>query len=162
MNDYEDVIIEILNSLGHSTLSNWFTVLVLTGITCFLLGEKQFKCDQCDFACIQSFDLVKHKYTHGGQKPYKCVHCSKDFTRPARLREHMRQHTGEKPFKCTQCGKAFSQMTSLKSHLVSVLFKMIYFLTMSSGVAAIVPLLSIIIIIIIINLFKIGFYNSLS
>ena len=81
-------------------------------------GEKPFKCDQCDFACIQSFDLVKHKYTHSGDKPYKCDVCPKQFTRPARLRDHLRTHTGEKPYNCDICGKSFAVQTGLKSHMV--------------------------------------------
>ena len=84
-----------------------------------IIGEKPFKCDQCDFACIQSFDLVKHKFTHSGDKPYKCDVCPKQFTRPARLRDHMRTHTGEKPFICDVCGKGFAIQTGLKSHQVS-------------------------------------------
>ena len=85
----------------------------------FTSGEKPFKCDQCDFACIQSFDLVKHKFTHSGDKPYKCDMCPKQFTRPARLRDHMRTHTGEKPFICDVCGKGFAIQTGLKSHQAS-------------------------------------------
>lgn len=84
----------------------------------FTLGQKRFKCDKCDFSCIQSFDLVKHKYIHGGEKPYKCKLCPKQFTRPARLREHERLHTGERPYICEECGKSFSQLASLKSHKV--------------------------------------------
>ena len=84
----------------------------------YSLGEKPFKCDQCDFACIQSFDLVKHKFTHSGDKPYKCEICPKQFTRPARLRDHMRTHTGEKPYICEVCGKGFAIQTGLKSHQV--------------------------------------------
>ena len=85
----------------------------------FISGEKPFKCDQCDFACIQSFDLVKHKFTHSGDKPYKCDVCPKQFTRPARLRDHMRTHTGEKPYICDICGKGFAIQTGLKSHQAS-------------------------------------------
>ena len=88
------------------------------GIIC-ITGEKPFKCDQCDFACIQSFDLVKHKFTHSGDKPYKCDMCPKQFTRPARLRDHIRTHTGEKPYICDVCGKGFAIQTGLKSHQVS-------------------------------------------
>lgn len=106
----------------HTCVHLWATYVFLI---ISLQGIKQFKCDQCDFACIQSFDLVKHKYTHGGDKPYKCEHCAKQFTRPARLREHLRQHTGEKPYQCEQCSKAFTQMTSLKSHMVSYVFFLI-------------------------------------
>ena len=85
----------------------------------FISGEKPFKCDQCDFACIQSFDLVKHKFTHSGDKPYKCDMCPKQFTRPARLRDHIRTHTGEKPYVCDVCGKGFAIQTGLKSHQAS-------------------------------------------
>ena len=106
--------------IGH-VLS--FSCLLQGIITPFELicvaGEKPFKCDQCDFACIQSFDLVKHKFTHSGDKPYKCEMCPKQFTRPARLRDHMRTHTGEKPYICDVCGKGFAIQTGLKSHQVS-------------------------------------------
>lgn len=93
-------------------------IIIIYCVFHFSSGEKPFKCDQCDFACIQSFDLVKHKYTHSGDKPYKCDLCTKQFTRPARLRDHMRTHTGEKPFMCEVCGKSFSVQTGLKSHMV--------------------------------------------
>ena len=96
---------------------------VINNITFYPLisGQKRFKCDQCNFSCIQSFDLVKHKYIHGGEKPYKCKMCPKQFTRPARLREHERLHTGERPYTCEQCGKSFAQLSTLKSHKVEVL-----------------------------------------
>ena len=63
-----------------------------------VLGQKPFKCDQCDYACKQSFDLTKHKHTPGGEKPHKCEMCPKQFTHSTRLREHQRLHTGERPF----------------------------------------------------------------
>ena len=90
-----------------------------TAALILISGEKPFKCDQCDFACIQSFDLVKHKFTHSGDKPYKCEMCPKQFTRPARLRDHIRTHTGEKPYVCDVCGKGFAIQTGLKSHQAS-------------------------------------------
>lgn len=114
----------------HSTDSSMVTIKMLIGFITnpilintvgiiFITGEKPFKCDQCDFACIQSFDLVKHKFTHSGDKPYKCDMCPKQFTRPARLRDHIRTHTGEKPYICDVCGKGFAIQTGLKSHQAS-------------------------------------------
>lgn len=114
----------------HSTDSSTVTIKMLIGFITnpilintvgiiFITGEKPFKCDQCDFACIQSFDLVKHKFTHSGDKPYKCDMCPKQFTRPARLRDHIRTHTGEKPYICDVCGKGFAIQTGLKSHQAS-------------------------------------------
>lgn len=118
----------LFSTLGKCTCN--FTVLFLYNtsnqkqimLLCNI-GEKPFKCDQCDFACIQSFDLVKHKFTHSGDKPYKCDVCPKQFTRPARLRDHMRTHTGEKPYICDVCGKGFAIQTGLKSHQVSLTLK---------------------------------------
>ena len=88
-------------------------------ILCFdVLGQKRFKCDQCEFSCLQSFGLVRHKYIHGKEKPYQCVMCPKQFIVPSKLREHQRSHTGERPFVCEDCGKAFTQKALLKSHMV--------------------------------------------
>ena len=42
-------------------------------------GEKPFKCDLCDYAAIQKYQLTLHIRTHTGEKPFKCKKCHKQF-----------------------------------------------------------------------------------
>ena len=39
-------------------------------------GERPFKCDSCDFSCMDKFSLTKHIRTHTGERPFKCDFCN--------------------------------------------------------------------------------------
>ena len=39
------------------------------------LGEKSYKCNQCDYASVQSSHLRTHLKTHSGKKSYECNQC---------------------------------------------------------------------------------------
>ena len=76
-------------------------------------GEKQNKCNQCDYASSQASNLRTHFKTHSGEKSNKCDQC--DFA--CWLRTHLKTHSGEKQNKCNQCDYASSQASNLRTHL---------------------------------------------
>ncbi|CAM5082068.1 unnamed protein product [Eretmochelys imbricata] len=61
-------------------------------------------------------DLIKHQRLQMGERPYRCSDCEKSFSRKSDLTRHQRIHTGEKPYTCAPCGKSFSQNSSLTQH----------------------------------------------
>src|SRR3990167_7302004 len=79
-------------------------------------GEKQYKCNECDFACATSGNLVTHKRTHTGENPYKCKECNFACTTSGNLVTHKRTHTGEKPYKCNECEYKCSDSSALVTH----------------------------------------------
>jgi KRAB domain-containing zinc finger protein len=82
--------------------------------------QKQYKCDQCDYATANSSRLKRHKRTHTGEKPYKCDLCDKAFTYSASVKVHKRTHTGEKPYKCDypECTYASTTKSDVRRHKV--------------------------------------------
>ena len=52
--------------------------------------------------------MKRHSIIHIGEKTYKCENCDKAFSVLSILTSHRRIHTGEKPYKCKDCDKAFS------------------------------------------------------
>ncbi|XP_030011690.1 zinc finger protein 182-like isoform X2 [Sphaeramia orbicularis] len=81
------------------------------------MGEKAFKCTQCDRGFDQEYQLAVHVRVHTGEKPYSCDFCGKTFTQNSNRIVHMRQHTGERPYFCNICGKSFATSHHLKSCL---------------------------------------------
>lgn len=78
------------------------------------MGEKAFKCTQCDKVFEQKHGLVLHVRVHTGEKPYSCDFCGKTFTQNSNRVVHMRQHTGEKPYFCINCDKSFANSHHLR------------------------------------------------
>ena len=83
-------------------------------------GEKPYECDWvgCEYACITTGSLARHKLTHTGEKPFICDYsgCEYACTNSGNLAKHKRTHTGERPFKCDHPGCEYSFINS--SHLI--------------------------------------------
>ena len=56
------------------------------------MGEKKFKCDQCEQAFYESGHLTTHKRKHTGERPYVCELCPKAFTVSSKLKRHVNTH----------------------------------------------------------------------
>lgn len=78
------------------------------------MGEKAFKCPECDKEFARRDYLGVHSRVHTGEKPYECPYCKKLFAQSSNLYVHLRQHTGEKPYFCKSCGKMVAHSSHLK------------------------------------------------
>lgn len=58
-----------------------------------------------------------HKLTHSGEKQFKCNICNKAFHQVYNLTFHMHTHNDKKPFTCPTCGKGFCRNFDLKKHI---------------------------------------------
>uniref|UniRef100_A0A7M4EXT3 FEZ family zinc finger 1 n=1 Tax=Crocodylus porosus TaxID=8502 RepID=A0A7M4EXT3_CROPO len=58
-----------------------------------------------------------HKLTHSGEKQFKCNICNKAFHQVYNLTFHMHTHNDKKPFTCPTCGKGFCRNFDLKKHV---------------------------------------------
>ncbi|CAL4066301.1 unnamed protein product, partial [Meganyctiphanes norvegica] len=50
--------------------------------------------------------LKSHMNVHVGDRPFKCSQCEKTFSQNSNLITHMTVHSGEKPYQCSLCIKA--------------------------------------------------------
>ena len=80
------------------------------------IEEKQFKCNECEYACNQSEKLKIHMRIHSGDRPYKCNECEYTCNQSGDLKKHMRIHSGDRPYKCNECEYACSSSGNLKNH----------------------------------------------
>ncbi|XP_072041262.1 zinc finger Y-chromosomal protein 1-like [Amphiura filiformis] len=79
-------------------------------------GERNIKCDECEYRTYYKADMRKHKLKHNGEKPYKCPTCNKDFKSYTSRKHCMLRHAGTKPFQCSSCPKWFLTKTRLRYH----------------------------------------------
>lgn len=69
----------------------------------------------CDLSL--SGNYKNHKLTHSGEKQFKCNICNKAFHQVYNLTFHMHTHNDKKPFTCPTCGKGFCRNFDLKKHV---------------------------------------------
>ncbi|GFR65344.1 zinc finger protein 585A [Elysia marginata] len=81
------------------------------------LGEKPFKCDQCDKSFMRKAYLKAHQVLHTGKKPYQCSLCDRGFMIKKQLEIHVKTHTGVKEHKCSICSKDFFSKDDLCKHM---------------------------------------------
>lgn len=79
------------------------------------MGEKAFKCSDCDKAFVCRDHLAAHLRIHTGERPHKYPFCRKAFTQRSNLIVHVRIHTGEKPYFCKSCGRMVPYSYHLKT-----------------------------------------------
>ena len=58
-------------------------------------GEKEQKCNYCDFVCVQKGNLKRHIETHGGEKQNRCNQCQFSSYQKGNLRRHLKTHNKE-------------------------------------------------------------------
>ena len=80
-------------------------------------GEKQNKCNHCEYATSRVSSLRRHLKSHSGEKPNKCILCDYTSIKAGNLRKHWKTHSGEKSNKWNQCAYAFFQAGHLREHL---------------------------------------------
>ena len=82
------------------------------------IGEKLFKCDQCDKSFADKKTLKHHYESHHARKTlYHCEHCPKTFWMKSYLSTHVRNvHDKVKPNICDICHEGFFYKRDLVSH----------------------------------------------
>ncbi|KAH3897149.1 hypothetical protein DPMN_021334, partial [Dreissena polymorpha] len=80
-------------------------------------GERQLKCEVCEYACYYHSDFKRHMRKHTGERPYKCKVCGYAFKTIGNLTDHMRIHTKERSFMCEVCGYACNEIGNLTRHM---------------------------------------------
>lgn len=78
------------------------------------MGERAFKCSNCDKEFARRNHLAIHLRIHTGERPHTCPFCKRAFAQRSNLNVHLRTHTGEKPYFCKSCGKMVAHSYHLK------------------------------------------------
>ena len=74
---------------------------------------KIFKCEICDKAFRDKWNLNNHRTTHSDDHPFKCDICDKALKNYSALRSHQRRvHPDKKSFQCEVCDKALVDLFS--------------------------------------------------
>ncbi|XP_063700448.1 zinc finger protein 62 homolog [Culicoides brevitarsis] len=58
------------------------------------VNARNFKCDQCDYACNLQKNLNIHKMRHAGRKIYNCHICAQGFEYLGRIQQHFEEDHG--------------------------------------------------------------------
>ncbi|XP_009462416.1 PREDICTED: fez family zinc finger protein 1 [Nipponia nippon] len=104
--------------VGHSRALGWDRVWGVLGFFFPPLCSVQFSAPGPS-ALLVSFpgNYKNHKLTHSGEKQFKCNICNKAFHQVYNLTFHMHTHNDKKPFTCPTCGKGFCRNFDLKKHV---------------------------------------------
>ncbi|KAI9755852.1 MAG: hypothetical protein M4579_004134 [Chaenotheca gracillima] len=70
-------------------------------------------CTEHDFG--RKENIRSHIQTHLGDRQFKCNNCQKCFVRQHDLKRHAKIHSGHKPYDCP-CGNRFARMDALTRH----------------------------------------------
>ena len=82
------------------------------------IGERKYKCDQCDKTFAKKSILDSHYQSHHARKTlYQCEQCPKTFWMKSYLSTHVRMiHDKIRPNKCDICQEGFYYKRDLVSH----------------------------------------------
>ena len=61
-------------------------------------NAKPNKCDQCDYATLDSDNLSNHMRVHSGEKPFLCDLCDYASSERKNLKRHMKVHNRTEDF----------------------------------------------------------------
>ena len=81
-------------------------------------SEKDLFCNFCVLKFKHKSNLKSHIKTHIGEKKYKCGECQKFFLTIPYLKRHMQTHKNTK-YKCGECQKLFLTIPDLKRHITT-------------------------------------------
>ena len=62
-------------------------------------------------------DCIPEEETHNIEKSHKCNQCEYASTQGFNLKRHLMKYSGEKSHKCNRCEYASSQSSNLKTHM---------------------------------------------
>ena len=87
-------------------------------VTVHQIGERKFKCDQCDKSFARHSVLQTHFQSHHAKKTlYQCEQCPKTFWMKNYLSTHVRMiHENYRPNKCDICAEGFVYKRDVVSH----------------------------------------------
>lgn len=80
------------------------------------MGERPYKCSDCDHAFAQKDNLISHQATHLSERSFSCNQCEKNYITKQDLKMHILSHTGEKRFKCDQCDASYLSQSAWRRH----------------------------------------------
>ena len=90
-----------------------------------LKPEKLLACDQpgCEFVTDLKHHLEYHIRAHAGSKPFKCNLCNYKCINKSMLNSHKKSHTNVYQYRCRDCQYASKYSHSLKLHLEGKIHK---------------------------------------
>ncbi|XP_073963980.1 uncharacterized protein isoform X7 [Choristoneura fumiferana] len=83
------------------------------------MGEKNYRCDQCDKSFPEKRYLERHALAHMDIRNFACDLCGKRFKWKKNLYTHMDIHMNVRRHVCAVCGETFVQLSSLNYHMYS-------------------------------------------
>lgn len=78
--------------------------------------KKLLACKSCSFVTEYKHHLEYHYRNHAGVKPYKCDKCDYQCVNMSMLKSHLKSHSPECPYRCSSCRYSTKYAHSLKMH----------------------------------------------